>query len=280
MNHPSSQPTRPTLGKASDWRFGAGILLIVGLLAFEIFNFDTTQYALGSLMGNANFMGITWAAVLATAFCAIDLAGLMRIFKPDHEANQETWYLMGAWLLAATMNAIMTWWAVTLTLLNHDLGNEVLSRAQLINTVPIFVAVLVWLTRILFIGALTVAGDHMFERLSSPVAQPSQRQPVRTAQPRPQPQLRRQPVTAVPTARTRPAPAPMPQPRREPVFATQPPLPVTEEMPDFVDLHYVTDEDSQEIVDADVVERPSRINRRPTPTPAPRPIPMAAKGRR
>jgi hypothetical protein len=72
----------------------------------------------------------------------------------------------------------------------------------------------------------------------------------------------------------------MPQPRREPVFATQPPLPVTEEMPDFVDLHYVTDEDSQEIVDADVVERPSRINRRPTPTPAPRPIPMAAKGRR
>ncbi len=271
MNHTASKTTKPTFGKASDWRFGAGILLLVGLLAFEIFNFDTTQYALANLMGSANFMGISWAAVLATAFCAIDLAGLMRIFKPDHEANQETWYLMGAWLLAATMNAIMTWWAVTLTLLNHDLGNEVLSRAQLINTVPIFVAVLVWLTRILFIGALTVAGDHMFERLSSPAAQFSQRQPVRTAQPRPQPQLRRQPVTAVPTR----------QPRREPVFATQPPLPVTEEMPDFVDLHYVTDEDSQEIAEPAAAERPSRIHRRPIPaTQAPRPIPMAAKGRR
>ncbi|GAB4273691.1 MAG: hypothetical protein Kow0080_21420 [Candidatus Promineifilaceae bacterium] len=277
MTHLSSQTTR--IGRASDWRFGAGILLIIGLLAFEIFNFDTTQYALGNLMGDVNFMGISWAAVLATAFCAIDLAGLMRIFKPDHEAHQETWYLMGAWLLAATMNAIMTWWAVTLTLLNHDLGNEVLSRAQLINSVPIFVAVLVWLTRILFIGALTVAGDHLFERLSSPVVQSGQKQPVRTVQP----PLRRQPVTAVPTptTRTRPTPTAVPQPRREPVFATQPPLPVTEEMPDFVDLHYVTDEDSQEIAEPAVMERPSRIHRRPIPaTQAPRPIPMAAKGHR
>jgi hypothetical protein len=59
------------------------------------------------------------------------------------------------------MNALMTWWAVSLTLLNHEFGNEVLSRSELLQVVPIFVAVLVWLTRILFIGALTMAGEHL-----------------------------------------------------------------------------------------------------------------------
>ena len=70
---------------------------------------------------------------------------------------------MGAWLLGATMNAVMTWWAVSLTLLNHDFGNEVLSREKLLLYVPIFVAILVWLTRILFIGAFSVAGEHLFD---------------------------------------------------------------------------------------------------------------------
>ena len=69
---------------------------------------------------------------------------------------------VGAWLLGATMNAIMTWWAVSLTLLENPVGNAVLSSEVLLKTVPIFVAVLVWLTRILFIGALSVTGDHLF----------------------------------------------------------------------------------------------------------------------
>lgn len=59
------------------------------------------------------------------------------------------------------MNAVMTWWAVSLTLLNHPLGNEILGREQLLTFVPIFVATLVWVTRILFIGSIAVAGDHL-----------------------------------------------------------------------------------------------------------------------
>ena len=62
------------------------------------------------------------------------------------------------------MNAVMTWWAVSLTLLEHDLGNEVLNREQLLSIVPIFIAALVWLTRILFIGALTVTGERMMQK--------------------------------------------------------------------------------------------------------------------
>lgn len=142
-----------------------GMLLVAALLAFEVFNFDTTRFALANLLGDVNFGGLRWASILALAFCSIDFAGLAHLFGParDAENNGETWYLMGAWFLGATMNALMTWWAVNLTLLNHGLGNEILSREQLLDIVPTFVAVLVWLTRILFIGAFSVAGDHFFQ---------------------------------------------------------------------------------------------------------------------
>jgi hypothetical protein len=142
-----------------------GAILVVALVAFEIFNFDTTRYALQSLLGETNFMGMQWAVVLAIAFCAIDFAGLTRLFTPEQgqQESRAIWYLTGAWLLGATMNAVMTWWAVNLTLLNHELGNEVMSRQELLRFVPLFVAVLVWLTRILFIGAFSLAGDHLFD---------------------------------------------------------------------------------------------------------------------
>ncbi|MCP4425565.1 MAG: hypothetical protein GY803_13810 [Chloroflexi bacterium] len=168
-----------------------GIILAVALLAFEIFNFDTTRYALRNLLGDVRFIGLQWAGILAIAFCAIDFAGLARLFTPEkgREEPKEVWYLMGAWLLGATMNAVMTWWAVSLTLLNNNFGNEVMSREALLNVVPVFVAVLVWLTRILFIGAFTVAGEHIFD---------FSRQAVADRRPQPQRQPSR-PVQAMPT---------------------------------------------------------------------------------
>lgn len=152
----------------------AGILA-VSLIAFEIFNFDTTRFALSNFLSGASFIGISWAAILAVAFCAIDFAGLVRMFTPETgiDEHKAVWYLMGAWLLGATMNAVMTWWAVSLTLLDHNFGNEVLSREQLLRFVPIFVAVLVWLTRILFIGAVTVTGEKLINQHRSQRAQPA-----------------------------------------------------------------------------------------------------------
>ncbi len=182
-----------------------GVILVVALIAFEIFNFDTTRYALQSLLGDVNIMGLGWAVVLAIAFCAIDFAGLARLFTPEQgqEEPKAVWYLMGAWLLGATMNAIMTWWAVNLTLLNHELGNEILSRQELIRFVPLFVAVLVWLTRILFIGAFSIAGDNLFDFSGIQAAKTNvqhrnrinSRKQVRKApnQPRPKSRIERQP---------------------------------------------------------------------------------------
>ncbi len=173
-----------------------GIILVLALFAFEMFNFDTTRFALTDLLGDVRFMGMSWAAILAIAFCAIDFAGLARLFTPERGRNEpkEVWYLMGAWLLGATMNAIMTWWAVSLTLLNNNLGNEVLSRDELLKIVPIFVAVLVWLTRILFIGAVTVAGERLMDfrdanmgRRPAPARQPAKRRNTPTAKSKPAP---------------------------------------------------------------------------------------------
>lgn len=180
-----------------------GILLVVALIAFEIFNFDTTRFALDSLLGEVAFFGIGWATILAIAFCAIDFAGLARLFTPERGAEEPkaVWYLMGAWLLGATMNAIMTWWAVSLTLLSHDFGNEVLARETLLKAVPIFVAALVLLTRILFIGAFSVAGEHLFDLAGDArkdkAAQPQPAQPVREPAARP---------VAPSAPRTRPTP--------------------------------------------------------------------------
>lgn len=162
-----------------------GIILVVALVAFEVFNFDTTRFALNSILGEVAFLGVTWATILAIAFCAIDFAGLARLFTPERGADEpkEVWYLMGAWLLGATMNAAMTWWAVSLTLLSHDFGNEVLGRETLLKLVPVFVAALVLLTRILFIGAFSVAGEHVFDLAGTARGNNRAVQPQPAAQP-------------------------------------------------------------------------------------------------
>lgn len=151
------------LGGRGSQQWLIGGILFIALIAFEIFNFDTTRYALDNLLGGVTFGRLSWSAILAVAFCSIDFAGLARLFTPEKGADEpvQVWYLTGAWLLGATMNAVMTWWAISLTLLNHPLGNEVLGREQLLTFVPIFVAALVWVTRILFIGSIAVAGDHL-----------------------------------------------------------------------------------------------------------------------
>lgn len=204
------------LGATVPKKLLVGAILLIALVAFEIFNFDTSEYALSSLLGNVQFLGLQWSTILALAFCSIDFAGLIRIFTPERGMNEpkEVWYLTGAWLLGATMNAILTWWAVSLALLNHQFGNEVLSREQLLLYVPIFVAVLVWLTRILFIGAFSVAGEHIFEFTNAgQVSMPTTAvQPGQNRHPsRPKPRTA-SPTRTPPRARaTRPAPKPQPR---------------------------------------------------------------------
>ncbi len=150
-----------------------GILIIAALLAFEIFNYSTTDFALSDLLGDLRFAGMRWSTILAIAFCGIDFAGIARLFTPEQGVDEpkEVWYLFGAWLLAATMNASLTWWGVSIAILNHNtLGTAVVARESLLKIVPIFVAIMVWLIRVLIIGTFSVAGERLFSQDDSPTA--------------------------------------------------------------------------------------------------------------
>jgi hypothetical protein len=144
-----------------------GIIIVAALFAFEAFNYSTTEFALSDLLGDLSFAGIKWATILAIAFCGIDFAGIARLFTPEEGEDEptEVWYLFGAWLLAATMNAMLTWWGISKALLNsHAVINGVISQETLLRVTPIFVAILVWLIRVLIIGTFSVAGDRLFSQ--------------------------------------------------------------------------------------------------------------------
>jgi hypothetical protein len=144
-----------------------GIILLSALIGFEMFNFSTTEYALGDLLGGMRFAGIRWSTILSIAFCGIDFAGIARLFTgDDQDSNEkEIWFLFVAWLMAATLNATLTWWGVSLALTNHSMmSTEVIDSSVLTRIVPVFVSIIVWVTRILLISSITSAGSRMLAR--------------------------------------------------------------------------------------------------------------------
>jgi len=179
-----------------------GGILFVALMSFEIFNFSTTQFALLDMLGDLKFAGIRWATVLAIAFCGIDFAGIARIFTPEQGRDEpaEVWYLFGAWVLAAGFNATLTWWGVSVAILNHNTaGGALLGQAAMTKAVPIMVAIMVWMVRLLIIGTFSVAGERLFTL--------DQTRPVKQNSYQPQHQLQSQP-------QYRPQPAALPSTMR------------------------------------------------------------------
>jgi hypothetical protein len=114
---------------------------------------------------------------LALAFCGIDFAGIARLINPESRTNdlKETWYLFGAWLLAATANAALTWWGVAVAISGHLLKSaSVISTETLTHIVPVFIAILVWVIRILIIASLTSAIERLTGKDKKPASQPFQ----------------------------------------------------------------------------------------------------------
>ena len=202
-----------------------GLILVGALLAFEAFNYSTTDFALTDLLGaNLRFLGLRWATILSMAFCGIDFAGIARLFTPEQGRDEpaEVWYLFGAWLLAAAMNATLTWWGVAVAVHNHQsLGSSVVGTDTLYKVVPVFVAVMVWLIRVLIIGTFSMAGERLFSlaegqpamlrsalQASRPVQAARQPQPMRAQStplhpaPRPEPGYRPQRLAASSSARS------------------------------------------------------------------------------
>ncbi len=196
-----------------------GMIIISALLAFEVFNFSTTQFALADVLGNLEFAGISWATTLAIAFCGIDFAGIARIFTPEQGRDEpaEVYYLFGAWLLAAMFNATLTWWGISVAIVNNQNldGGQVISNANMTTVVPIFLAAMVLLIRVLLIGTFSLAGDRLFSTAEKaqytprPAAQQQQyQQQNQQSQPRPRPAYNQpvnQPVLRPASSLPRPA---------------------------------------------------------------------------
>jgi len=212
-----------------------GFMILGALLAFEIFNFSTTEFALHDVLGELQFIGMKWATILSIAFCGIDFAGIARIFTPEQGSDEpmEVWYLFGAWILAAAMNATLTWWGVSVAIASHaSQGASIVGSATINNVVPVFVAIMVWVIRILIIGTFSVAGEHLFDLHETRQRRPAQSvnaQPA-SAYPRPEYQNTYRPGNLTPRPQT--ASAPRPSGALTPAAQLRPPAPRQAARPD------------------------------------------------
>ncbi len=188
-----------------------GLIIFSALLAFEVFNYSSTLFALRDILGDLAFGPIRWATILAFAFCGIDFAGIARIFTPEQGRDEpaEVWYLFAAWFLAAAFNASLTWWGVSVAILRHNAeGGILLGATAMTKVVPVFVAAMVLIIRVLLINAFSVAGDRIFS-FTDERSSRYQGQPVY----RPNESLRT-PSESFP----RPAPKPMPAAAARPLY--------------------------------------------------------------
>ncbi len=191
-----------------------GTILVLALLGFEVFNYSTTQFALADMLGDLQSAGLRWSVVLALAFCGIDFAGIARLFTPQQGRDEptEAWYLFGAWLLAALFNATLTWWGVSVAIINHRAAGGVLvGEAVLTRVVPLFVAVMVLMIRVLIFGTFSLAGENLFSMAEQrPGARPAAYRPEQAMQPH------RMPAPGASPSYARPAPKPAPRPVAHP----------------------------------------------------------------
>jgi len=161
------------------------LILILALIAFEAFNFSTTEAALSDLLGEFQFAGVRWATLLSIAFCGIDFAGIARLLTPQTGKDEpgSVWFMFGTWIMAATMNALLTWWGVVLAISNHQaVSTNVIDASLLTHAVPIMIALMVWVVRILLIGTLSKKGDQVFHPDKGSVQPVLSRRELRQAQ--------------------------------------------------------------------------------------------------
>ena len=150
-----------------------GLILLISIIAFELYNFDSTRYSLSTFFGDLDFWGIPWAVILAIAFCGVDFAGVAQLFTPQRgrEEPRAVWFLFGVWLLASVVNAILTWWAVLIAMITTGVeANELYTAEQMLSVIPWVVAAMVWLARILLIGVAAFGGDHLLARKPATVS--------------------------------------------------------------------------------------------------------------
>ncbi len=151
-------------------------MIIAALFAFEAFNFSSTRFALGNILGGQSSGGISWAAILALAFCGMDFAGIARLLGPQEEREDRGgWYLLGAWCCGRHERRAQLV-GRELRGLPHG-GVRVIMTADLVTVVPVLVAVMVWVIRILIIGTLVTSFNQTVNDKAPVKTNPQQTRP-------------------------------------------------------------------------------------------------------
>lgn len=157
-----------------------GMILIIGSFFFEISNYFTTWYALSDILGEIRFGFMTWATILSIAFVAVDLGGIARLFTPEEGKNEpeEVWYLFGAWMLAATFDACLSWWSIKLAIVSNPVPSKLLAiYPNAINLLPVIGAGIELVIRILLINRLATHGEKLLGMTRRPQPKPQVVQP-------------------------------------------------------------------------------------------------------
>lgn len=137
-------------------------IILTALIAFEVFNFSSTDFALRNMVGSQSSGFMNWSTLLALAFCGMDFAGIARLLGcPSEAQGRGGWYLLGAWALAAAMNAGLTWWGISLAVYNQPVEYALfIDPMTFVTVIPLLVAAMVWVIRVLIIGALVASFDQ------------------------------------------------------------------------------------------------------------------------
>jgi hypothetical protein len=144
-------------------------MIIAALIAFEVFNFSSTDFALRNILGSQTGGNLSWATILALAFCGMDFAGIARLLGAEEDQDRHSgWYLLGAWVLAAAMNAGLTWWGISISVYNQPVDYAlIINPMTFVTVVPVLVAVMVWVIRILIIGSLVTSLNQTINEKTS-----------------------------------------------------------------------------------------------------------------
>lgn len=161
------------------------LVLLLAIVAFEIFNFDTTKVVLEQIFGTSMFWGITVAAWLAIGACAMDLGGLSRVVTTETSFKSESTDIKAitlAWFVAAGFNAFLTWWYVMVSL---EYGNGVMPSVLRGNNIWLAagIALFVFLVRFLLIFGFATVGDKFSFKLPKLNLKKGRQTTVRTAPP-------------------------------------------------------------------------------------------------
>ena len=100
----------------------------------------------------------------------MDVAGIARILTSQNEDGQEksSWYLLGAWALAAAMNTGLTWWGISVVIYNQPAhAVMIIDPMTYVTVIPVMGAVMVWVMRVLIIGLLVSSFDTSLKESGS-----------------------------------------------------------------------------------------------------------------